>query len=209
MKVSPSVLSADFNHLSKQLKQIEHADYVHLDIMDGHFVPNISFGPDISKQIHDETSLDLDVHLMVTDPMKWVDAFAFKKTKYITIHVEANDVQQTLDSIKKRHIGRGLSLRPNTDVEALKPYLNQCELILVMTVEPGFGGQSFMPDMLKKVEQLVQLRVQHGFNYIIEVDGGISDRNIESCKKAGVDMVVAGSYIVKSNDPAMRIQTLK
>ncbi len=209
MKVSPSVLSADFNQLSKELKRIETADYVHLDIMDGHFVPNISFGPDISRQMHDTTTLDVDVHLMVTDPLNWIEQFAFQKTKFITVHVEANDVQTSLDAIASHHIGRGISLRPKTDVQALKPYLDQVELVLVMTVEPGFGGQSFMADMLEKVKTLVELRKQHHYHYKIEVDGGISNQNIQACKDAGVDIVVAGSYIVKSTDAAASISSLK
>ncbi len=209
MKVSPSVLSANFNKLGTELKLIETADYVHLDIMDGHFVPNISFGPDISKQIHDETLLDCDVHLMVTDPLKWVDKFAFAKTKYITIHVEANDVDASLSAIYDHGIGRGISLRPNTKIPDLLPYLNHVELVLVMTVEPGFGGQSFMPNMLEKVKELVTLREKHGYHYQIEVDGGINSANINACKEAGVDIVVAGSYIVKSDDPEAKIESLR
>ncbi len=209
MKVSPSVLSANFNHLKHELDRIATADYVHLDIMDGHFVPNISFGPDISKQINEATNLDLDVHLMVTDPLKWVHQFAFSKTKFITIHIEANDVQKTLDAIKMHGIGCGISLRPNTKVADLLPFLDRVDLVLVMTVEPGFGGQSFMPNMLEKVKELVQLRKDHHYDYVIEVDGGITNENIDDCKKAGVDIVVAGSYIVTSENAEKSILSLK
>ena len=209
MKVSPSVLSANFNNLKQALKEIESADYIHLDIMDGHFVPNISFGPDISRQIHDTTALDVDVHLMVTDPLKWIDKFSFSKTKYITVHVEANEVEASLKAIKDHHIGRGISLRPGTHVSSLSPYLDHVELVLVMTVEPGFGGQQFMPDMLEKVKTLVKLREENGYHYVIEVDGGINDENVKICKEAGVDIVVAGSFIVKSSDPLSRIKSLR
>lgn len=209
MKVSPSVLSANYMHLDKLLKHIETADMIHLDIMDGHFVPNLSFGPDISKQIHDQSPLDMDVHLMVTDPLKWVDRFAFKKTKYITIHVEANDVEKTLEVIKNHGIGRGISLRPGTKVSDLLPFLDHVELVLVMTVEPGYGGQSFMHEMLEKVMLLKTLKAQHNYHFDIEVDGGINDKNIKACKDAGVDIVVAGSYIVKSSDPEAMIKRLK
>lgn len=209
MKVAPSVLSSDFSHLKEEMKRLEEADYIHLDIMDGHFVPNISFGPDLSKQIHDLTTKDCDVHLMVTNPLFWVKQFAFPRTKYITVHVEALDVLASLNAINELGIGRGISLRPKTDVENLLPYLNQVELVLVMTVEPGFGGQTFMKDMLDKVRKLVQWREEKGYHYIIEVDGGISDQNINLCKEAGVDMVVAGSYIVKSDNAKARILSLK
>ncbi len=209
MKVSPSILSADFNHLKHELKRIETADFVHLDIMDGHFVPNISFGPDISKQIHDMTTLDADVHLMVTNPLDWVSKFAFSKTKFITIHVEAHAVEQALNQIAKLNIGRGISLRPGTDISALLPYLDKVELVLVMTVEPGFGGQSLIPEMLEKVKTLVALRKAKGYHYQIEADGGINDQNITLCKAAGVDMVVAGSFIMKSVDAAASIKRLK
>lgn len=209
MKVSPSVLSADFRHLDHAVKQLESADYIHLDIMDGHFVPNISFGPDISKQIHDCSSLDMDVHLMVTKPLKWIHKFAFQKTKFITVHVEAEDVYKALGAIAMHSIGRGISLRPHTDIEALLPYLDQVELVLVMTVEPGFGGQSFMPNMLEKVKRLVEIRKEKGYQYVIEVDGGITDEHIKACKEVGVDIVVSGSYIVTSNDPEARIKSLR
>lgn len=209
MKVAPSVLSSNFNHLADELAKLSTADFIHLDIMDGHFVPNISFGPDIAKQIHDTSRLEMDIHLMVTDPLKWVHQFAFEKTKYITIHVEANEVEKTLGAIAMHSIGRGISLRPRTRVDQLLPYLDEVDLVLVMTVEPGFGGQAFMPEMLDKVKALVELRKKHGYHYVIEVDGGITDETIQACKDAGVDVVVSGSYIVKSDHPQARIKSLR
>jgi ribulose-phosphate 3-epimerase len=209
MKVAPSVLTADFTHLSDELKSIETADFIHLDIMDGHFVPNISFGPAISKSISQMTDVLLDVHLMVTDPMNWIDGFTFKNTKYITIHTEANDVLETIKKIKSNNIGVGLSVKPNTPVDDLMPYLKDASLVLVMTVEPGFGGQSFMVDMMEKVKKLVEIRKTKGFNFLIEVDGGINDKTIDIAKSSGVDIVVAGSYLFNLKDRKKGIESLR
>lgn len=209
MKVAPSVLTADFSNLKQELKTIDTSDYIHIDVMDGHFVPNISFGPAITKQIDEQTHIPLDVHLMVTDPKEWVHKFVFSKTAYITIHVESNHVSETLKMIEKHKVKKGISLKPNTPISRLTPYINEVDLVLVMTVEPGFGGQSFMEDMLDKVRKLVDMRKTLGLNFIIEVDGGVNDKTIEQCRHAGVDMVVAGSYLFNMDDRKKGILSLR
>lgn len=209
MKIAPSVLTADFTDLENELKSIKTADYLHLDIMDGHFVPNISFGPAISKMISKKTNLPLDIHLMVTNPYQWIDAFTFKNTKYITIHVESNDVRKTIDKIKSNHIKLGLSVKPKTKVDELLPYISEIDLVLVMTVEPGFGGQSFMHDMMDKVKELVEIRKKFNLSFEIEVDGGINDQTIEIARLSGVDVCVAGSYLFNLKDRQKGILSLK
>jgi len=209
MKIAPSVLTADFTDLKNELKSIETADYLHLDIMDGHFVPNISFGPAISKMISQKTNLPLDIHLMVTDPYQWIDGFTFINTKYITIHVESNDVRKTMDKIKSNHVKLGLSVKPKTSIDELMPFIHEVDLVLVMTVEPGFGGQSFMHDMMDKVKELVEIRKTFNLSFEIEVDGGINDQTIEIARLSGVDVCVAGSYLFNLKDRQKGILSLK
>ncbi len=209
MLVAPSILTADFTNLASEIDKISTADYIHLDIMDGHFVPNISFGPHISRKISKLSKIDLDVHLMVTDPLFWIEQFAFSSTRYITIHEEANQVSETIKKIKEQGIKVGISIKPNTSVYRIVPLLKEVDLVLVMTVEPGFGGQSFMENMMVKVKELVKLRNEKKLNYIIEVDGGISDKTIDLCKSSGVDMVVAGSYVFNHEDAKKAIESLK
>lgn len=209
MKVAPSILTADFINLKDELNSIETADFIHLDIMDGHFVPNMSFGPDISKGISKHTKLPLDIHLMVTNPYKWIDRFSFENTRYITIHIESRNIIKSMVEIKKRGIGLGLSIKPKTDLERIMPYIYDLDLILVMTVEPGFGGQSFIPEMMEKVKELVRLRQEKNLRFDIEVDGGINDETIEICKQSGVDIVVAGSYLFNMSDRKKGIESLR
>jgi ribulose-phosphate 3-epimerase len=195
MKIAPSILTADFTRLSQEIDSIKNADLLHLDIMDGHFVPNMSFGPAIAKQISNLSMIPLDVHLMVTDPLFWVPKFAFPNTKYITIHVESNDVEKTILDIKKHNIGLGLCIKPKTEIKSILPYIKEAELILVMTVEPGFGGQSFMEDMMIKVKELIQIREILGLKFLIEIDGGINQETIKIARENHVDIVVVGSYL--------------
>ncbi len=209
MIVAPSILTANFTKLNEELKKIDTADYVHIDIMDGHFVPNISFGPAITKQINDISKLPLDVHLMVSDPLFWIDKFSQSKVEYITVHIEADGYLDAIKAIKKQGKKAGISIKPNTSVDHILSILDQVDLILVMTVEPGFGGQSFMKDMMDKVKTLKSIREKHSYNYVIEVDGGINDQTIKSCQQAGVDMVVAGSYVFNHADSKKAIESLK
>ncbi len=209
MKIAPSILTADFTNLAEEIRSVESADYLHIDIMDGHFVPNISFGPTITHQISKMSSLPLDVHLMVTNPVKWVDQFAKSKPQFITIHTEANRVAETIKSIKSHHIGVGLSIKPKTPVDDLLPFLDHVSLVLVMTVEPGFGGQSFIYEALDKVKELVKIRKANNYQFEIEVDGGINAETIKNCRDAGVDIAVAGSYLFNQKDRQKGISSLR
>ncbi|MBE0700671.1 MAG: ribulose-phosphate 3-epimerase [Acholeplasmataceae bacterium] len=200
MKIAPSILTADFTRLRRELKTIKTADFLHLDIMDGHFVPNISFGPSLSKQISQITKLPLDIHLMVSEPLKWIDDFSFEKTKYITIHVESDQPHEAIKAIRKNLIGVGVSIKPKTPVSAIADMLDQVDLVLVMTVEPGFGGQAFIPESLDKVKELVRIRKEKDLKFDIEVDGGINHNTIHFCKDAGVDIVVVGSFLFNQID---------
>ena len=209
MKIAPSVLTANFVNLKEELDSIKNADYLHLDIMDGHFVPNISFGPAISKDISKYTKLGLDVHLMVTDPLFWVPKFSFEQTKFITIHTESNHVKESIKAIQEKHIGVGLSIKPKTPVKDLIPYIKDANLILIMTVEPGFGGQSFMISSLDKVKELIQIRHELKLDFLIEVDGGVNQETIQLCKAAGVDIAVVGSYLFNQKDRKKGIDALR
>lgn len=209
MKIAPSVLTADFTNLVAELKSIDTADYLHIDIMDGHFVPNISFGSTITKQISQISPLPLDIHLMVTAPLKWIDQFAASNPKFITIHTEANRVKETIKSIESHRIGVGLSIKPKTPVSDLMPYIDHVNLVLVMTVEPGFGGQTFIMETLDKVKELVKYRRANGLSFVIEVDGGINKDNIKLCRDAGVDISVAGSYLFNQKDRQQAILSLR
>lgn len=209
MIIAPSILTADFTDLASEIKKIETADYIHIDIMDGHFVPNISFGPAITKQINDLSNMPLDIHLMVSKPLEWISKFSLDKVSYITIHQEAENYFEALEAIRRNHIKTGISIKPQTCIKAIEPLLSDIDLVLIMTVEPGFGGQSFMNDMMDKVKALVAYREKHQLSFMIEVDGGINDQTIEICKKAGVDMAVAGSYVFNHKNPKQAIESLK
>jgi ribulose-phosphate 3-epimerase len=209
MKIAPSILTADFTKLSQEIDSIKNADLLHLDIMDGHFVPNMSFGPAIAKQISNLSKIPLDVHLMVTDPLFWVPKFAFPNTKYITIHVESNDVEKTILDIKKHNIGLGLCIKPKTEIKSILPYIKEAELILVMTVEPGFGGQSFMEDMMIKVKELIQIRENLGLKFLIEIDGGINQDSIKIARENHVDIVVVGSYLFNLKHREKEVEDLR
>lgn len=209
MKIAPSILTADFSILEKELKSISDADLIHVDIMDGNFVPNISFGPYISSIISKKTNLFLDFHLMVMDPLKWIDKFSFHNTNNITIHYESNDIDLALNKIRENNIKCGLSIKPNTKVLDIEKYLNFIDVVLVMSVEPGFGGQKFIENSIDKIKELVNIRNNINNKFIIQVDGGVNGENIEKLYNAGCDIVVIGSYLFNMLDRNTQIKKLK
>ncbi|MDY4888219.1 MAG: ribulose-phosphate 3-epimerase [Sphaerochaetaceae bacterium] len=199
--VSPSIMTADFLHLGEEIAKVEQsgAPWLHLDVMDGSFVPNISFGPKVISDIRKGCGLFLDVHLMVIEPDHLLKAFAEAGSDCLTVHLEAcKDLKRTLETIKSLGIQCGISIKPATSVSDVVPYLDIVDQILVMSVEPGFGGQKFMPASVDKVRELAQTRGDR--KYLINIDGGISLSNIEILKQAGADAVVAGSSFFNSTD---------
>lgn len=205
--IAPSILSADFSRLTDEIRDVETGgcDIIHVDVMDGHFVPNLTIGPVVIKWIRGVTKLPLDVHLMIDEPARYLKDFKSAGSDWITIHVEAcRDVKGTLAQIKALGAKSGISLRPKTPLEAIKPYLSLVDLVLVMTVEPGFGGQSFMPEMIEKVRELRPI-----FNGLISVDGGIAAPTIQVARQAGADIFVAGSAIFGAKDRGARISELR
>jgi ribulose-phosphate 3-epimerase len=212
IRIAPSVIAADFTYLRGEIARAEQggADMLHVDIMDGHFVPNITFGPDIVKAIRSLTKLPLDVHLMISRPRKFITAFVEAGASNITFHIECEDTIRTaLDEIAYYGCGRGLSVKPNTPLSALKDHLSAIDRLLVMTVEPGFGGQKFMPDMMGKVEQAAKWREESGFKYDIEVDGGINKWTIWNAVRAGAEVMVAGTSVFSQVDLGVAIQELR
>lgn len=202
-KLSPSMLSADFGILNEQLKQIETAgaQYLHIDVMDGVFVPNISFGAPVYKTIRKSTDMVFDVHLMITDPIRYIDDFVKAGADIVNFHVEAtDDPMAVIEKIKSYGVKTGITIKPKTPVSAIEPYLGLVDLVLVMTVEPGFGGQKLMPDCLKKVTELKELRDKNGYEYEIEADGGIGAENVREVLEAGTDVIVAGSAVFGAED---------
>lgn len=198
--ISPSILAADFAHLADGLASLETggADLVHVDVMDGHFVPNITIGPPVVASLRKYSRLPFDTHLMLTDPAKYVEAFAKAGTDHITFHVESNsDVTETIKLIRSFGCSAGLTLRPGTDIDDVMRYLSLIDMVLVMTVEPGFGGQSFMPEMIDKVRAFCRELDRIGHAAYIQVDGGITDENIALVTEAGADCIVAGTFVFR------------
>jgi ribulose-phosphate 3-epimerase len=209
--ISPSLLSANFANLQADVAVVEAAgaDFLHIDVMDGHFVPNLTIGPVVLESLKKVAKIPFDTHLMITHPEKYAEEFIKAGSQYLTFHIEASEHPAILISnIKKWGAKPGLSLRPKTHIKELLPYLKDIDLILVMTVEPGFGGQGFMQDQVSKIKELAAIREKHGYTYLISVDGGINAETAKICVEAGADILVAGSFIFKNN-PAQAIQQLR
>ena len=211
--ISPSILAADFSRLGEQLAAIDSADWVHVDIMDGHFVPNLSFGPDITATVHRVTDKPLDVHLMIEEPEKWIETYAKAGAHTIIFHVEAVADEQAAVELAQRIRDLGVraafSIKPGTAIEPWLDKLHHFDEVLVMSVEPGFGGQKFMPEMLEKVRVLRRSIDEQKLDTVIEIDGGISLETIAVAAEAGCDAFVAGSAVFKAEDPATAVDELR
>lgn len=211
--IAPSILAADFTRLGEEVKSVANAEWIHVDIMDGHFVPNLSFGPDITKAVDGITEQTLDVHLMIQEPAQWVDTYAKAGADCIIFHVEAVEDEAAALALaaKIRELGvrAGFSIKPNTPIEPWLDKLSHFDLALVMSVEPGFGGQKFMPEMLDKVRKLRSAIDEQGLDTLIEIDGGISADTIAQSAEAGCDAFVAGSAIFKQADRAAEVENLR
>lgn len=211
-KIAPSILAADYANFASELKRIEEtsAEYVHIDIMDGQFVPNISFGADVVASMRKHSKLVFDVHLMVVNPERFVEAYAQAGADIMTIHVESTPhIHGALQKIKAAGMKAGVVINPGTPVESLIPVLNLVDQVLIMTVNPGFGGQAFLPECLDKVATVAKWRSEKGLSFDIEVDGGVDNTTIKAAADAGANVFVAGSYLFKAQDLAAQVETLR
>jgi len=211
-RIAPSILSADFNRLQDEIRAVEAAgaDWIHADVMDGHFVPNITFGPMVVEAVRRTTRLPIDVHLMITEPDRYIADFAKAGATYISVHVEACvHLNRTLQLIRDHGARPGVALNPATPLESLIWVLEYIDYVLVMSVNPGFGGQAFIPNSLERIRTLHRLMVDRGLNTLIEVDGGVSDKTIADIAAAGADVLVAGSAIFKSSNYGAAIRSLR
>ena len=211
MLIAPSILSADFGDLLNDIHKTEEggADYIHVDVMDGHFVPNISFGAPVMKSLVGRVSIPFDVHLMITDPAKYAKDFVTDNTEFITFHREAvEDPEEVIDLIHSYGVKAGISIKPGTPTSALEGFFDKVDLILIMSVNPGFGGQKMIPSALHKIEELKRRREELGLDFRIEIDGGVNLDNIAGVAQAGTDIIVAGSAAFGAEDIAGRVRDL-
>lgn len=212
IQIAPSILSADFANLQRDLDRVATADMIHVDVMDGQFVPNISIGIPVVQAVKKVTTLPLDVHLMITRPVTYVKPFAKAGANRITVHVESDTpdgIQKAFDKMEKQHVEKGLALRPLTKLEAVLPFVEQLDQLLIMTVEPGFGGQKFMEHQLPTIEAAAKLLQERNPHCVLQVDGGIDPITAILVKNAGATVLVAGSSVYGSPDPALAIDTLR
>lgn len=212
IKIAPSILAADFSKLGEEVREVEAAgaDWIHIDVMDGHFVPNISFGAVVMDAIRPLTKLPFDVHLMIENADRYIEDFAKAGADYITVHVEASPhLHRTIQLIRSFGVKPGVVLNPHTPVETILPILEDIDLVLFMTVNPGFGGQKFIESVVPKVEQLSKIIRDKGLSIDIEIDGGINEETIIPCAKAGANVFVAGSAIYSKSDRAVALQKIK
>ena len=210
--ISPSVLACDYANAGNEIKKVENAgaEYLHLDVMDGIFVPNISFGPDFIKALRPHSRAVFDTHLMITEPIRYIDVFADAGSDIITVHLEScKNVLETLEKIKSRGIKAGIVIKPKTPVSELIPYLPLVDMILLMSVEPGFGGQSFIPESLERLRAVRKMIDESGYDIDLEVDGGVNTKNISDIISAGANVIVAGSAVFRSDDPGKAVKLLK
>lgn len=211
MKIAPSILSVKIEEYPKVIKELENLNisYLHLDIMDGKFVPNSTYDAEEVKNIRKMTSMFLDTHLMIENPENYINSYIKAGSNSITFHFEATtDIEKTIKLIKANNIKCGISIKPKTNVDVLLPYLSEIDMVLVMSVEPGFGGQKFMDSALTKIKQLNDLRRTNHYSYLIEVDGGINNETSKLCKNAGADIIVVGTYLMNSNNKEETIKGL-
>jgi ribulose-phosphate 3-epimerase len=203
IQISPSILSADFSQLGNEIKRLEEggADMIHVDVMDGHFVPNLTIGPPVIKALRKQCSIKFDVHLMISPVHKYIEAYADAGADIITIHPEATDnLEESISKIKRLNKKVGVSLNPESKIELITNYLEKIDLVLIMSVNPGFGGQKFMPEVLDKVKKLKEIKSKRDMNFDIEIDGGINFDNCQSAIEAGANILVSGTTVFKSNN---------
>ncbi|MCI2146759.1 MAG: ribulose-phosphate 3-epimerase [Clostridiales bacterium] len=212
IKIAPSMLSADFSRLGEQIEAITGAgaDYIHVDVMDGHFVPNISFGASVMKSLNGISSAPYDVHLMIEDPDKYLEDFVTDRTEYITVHQEAcPHLNRTIQHLHSCGVKAGVALNPGSPICLLDEVLEEADMILIMSVNPGFGGQSLIPSTLKKIQKLAALRKQEGYKWTLEIDGGVNLKTISDVSASGVDIMVAGSAVFGAEDLGGRVKELR